>query len=125
VPQTLLIVDDADFMRYILRDLFTQAGLATIAEAGTREEAHALARSLQPDLIAVDTTYSALEGLALIRALSRSLPEARIIAAVRAGDHGATAAAAQAGADHTIAKPYDPTEVSILMRTLQEQPQLV
>jgi two-component system, chemotaxis family, chemotaxis protein CheY len=125
VRQTLLIVDDADFMRYILRDLFTRAGLSTIAEAGTRDEAQALARSLHPELIAVDTTCATFEGLALIRTLSLASPDARIIAAVRAADPDAIAAATRAGADHTIAKPYDPVDVAVLMRTLQAQPQLV
>jgi len=125
VAQTLLIVDNADFMRYILRDLFTRAGLSTIAEAGTRDEALALARSLRPELIAVDTTYSVIEGLALIRNLSLTLPGARIIAAVRAGDHDGAAAAIRAGADHTIAKPYDPADVSVLMRALQAKPEPV
>ncbi len=124
MSNTLLIVDDAEFMRYILRDLFAGAGLETVAEAGTRGEALDLARSLRPDIVVVDTTTESDDGLLLIREVSALLPEARIIAAVQAGAFDAAVAAGKAGADYTIVKPYDPTDVMILMRTLEAQPQM-
>jgi len=121
---SILIVDDAEFMRYVLRDLMAQDGLSTVAEAGSRAEALSLARSLRPEAIVVDTTHAGTGGLELVAELADMLPTARIVAAIRTGDPAGAAAARRAGAELTLVKPYDPEEVASLLAVLQSAPAL-
>ncbi len=122
MPQSILIVDDTEFMRYVLRDLLTLGGAGAVAEAGSRAEAHALTASLQPEVIVVDTAHVGDEGVALIAELVTVAPAARIVAVIRAGDPVTTTAARRAGAEFTLVKPYDPAEVASLLLELRAAP---
>ncbi|MBU0743604.1 response regulator [bacterium] len=122
VQLSILIVDDTGFMRYVLRDLLMQNGLSRVAEAGSRDEALALAASLRPEAVVIDTTHEGAGGPALVTEMAGVLPAARIVAVIRTGDPAAAAAASRAGAEFTVVKPYDPAEVASLLSSLRSEP---
>lgn len=125
MPETLLIVDDAEFMRYVLKDLLLREGIATVAEAGTRDEAMCLGRALRPGLVLVDVSRDILRRLDLLHELAALLPRSRFVAVVCEGDHETLREAGRLGADATLIKPYDPEDVRTLLRHLQSVPATV
>ncbi|MBC8422862.1 response regulator [bacterium] len=119
MPKSILIVDDTEFMRFVLRDLLTLGGVRSVAEAGSRAEALALSASLRPEVIVVDTTHVGDDGVALVAELAGVEAAARIVAVVGAGDPVTATAARRAGAEFTLVKPYDPAEVASLLLELR------
>jgi two-component system chemotaxis response regulator CheY len=122
VPLNILIVDDAEFMRFVLRDLLTLGGISGVAEAGSRDEALALAFSLRPEVVVVDTTHPGVGGVDLLAELGALHPAARRVAVIAAGDPALAVAARRAGAEFTLVKPYDPADVATLLLELQAAP---
>ncbi len=120
--ESLLIVDDAEFLRYSLRDLLHGEGIATVAEAGSRHEARSLGRALKPDAVLVDLSVSPAEGLDLLHEMTTLLPQARFVAVVLDGDRDTASAADRLGAEFTLDRPYDPGDVRDLLRQLRAAP---
>ena len=79
---TLLIVDDADFMRFVLGDLAREAGIAIIVEAGNAAEALDLQAALAPRLAVVDLSADAVVGEGLLGALLARDPDLAVAAVV-------------------------------------------
>ncbi len=115
---TLLIVDDTDFMRFVLGDLAREAGIAIIAEAGSATEALDLQAALEPHLAAVDLTADAVVGEALLGALLARDPDLALAAIVAPGDAEAAARARARGAREVLEKPYDPDAVHAALQRL-------
>src|SRR5687767_14233427 len=67
--RTVLICDDAVFMRTMLSDILTQAGFAVIGQAQTGGEAVAKFKELQPDLVTMDIVMPDMGGIDAVRAI--------------------------------------------------------
>lgn len=119
---TLLIVDDAEFMRFVLGDLAREAGIAIIAEAGDAAEALELQAALSPHLAAVDLTADAVVGEGLLAALLARDPDLALAAIVAPGDAVGASRARARGARETLEKPYDPAAVLAALRRLAAVP---
>jgi len=111
VNPTVLIVDDTEFMRFVLREILSEMGLGIIGEAGNAAEAKRLCDALEPDLIAVDLATPGLDGMDLLRDLRRRRPEARIAVITTLDRRDEARHALAAGADGLIIAPFDPHEV--------------
>jgi CheY-like chemotaxis protein len=59
----VLVVDDDDDQRYLLRRLFARAGITDVTEAVDGQDGIAAARAVDPDLIVLDLTMPVLSGL--------------------------------------------------------------
>jgi two-component system chemotaxis response regulator CheY len=108
---TVLIVDDAEFMRLMLRDILDEMGLKTVGEAGDGCEALDLYRRLQPDLVALDITMPGRDGIATLREILAVDPEARVVMITALGQKDKVLESIQAGARDFIVKPFDPERV--------------
>lgn len=117
---SVLIVDDTEFMRFVLREIMTDLAIGMIAEAGNAEEAAELAAVLAPDLAVVDFTDPGLDARAVIAALRECDPGLRVVAIVHHGDESGRALAAAAGAVGLVEKPFDPDAVAAVLRPLTE-----
>ncbi len=102
---TVLIVDDTELLRFLLRETLAELSLGLVAEAGTPEEAVRLAEALAPRLVVVDWTAT-VDPAALLGVLRRSCRDAVVAAAVPTGDRRLAAAARRAGADALLERPY-------------------
>ena len=105
----LLVEDDADLRRYIVR-LLREDGWE-VTEAPDAETA--LAIDFTPDLVLSDVMLPGVDGLALVRLLRANPALNRIpviLLTARAGPESA-AAGLTAGADDYIVKPFDPREL--------------
>jgi len=109
---TLVIVDDASFMRGALRHIAETAGHDVVGEAGDGEEAIALCRTLKPDAVTLDILMPGMDGLDTLEALKAEWPEARVIM-VSALDHEEKRREAMGlGAVGFIRKPFHPKDVT-------------
>ena len=112
MTQRILVVEDQEDNRRIIRDLLMSAGYelieATDGEAGVR-----LAETERPDLILMDIQLPVLDGHEATRRIKanpelRSIPIIVVTSYALSGDD---AKAAQAGCDAYVAKPFSPRQL--------------
>jgi len=103
----VLIVDDAVFMRIILRRILENAGYEVIGEASTGDEAVGQYSCLKPDLVTMDITMPSMDGIKATEEILRLDQEAIIIMVSALGQHNMVARAMEAGAKDFIVKPFN------------------
>ena len=102
----VLIVDDNDLNRKLVRDVLRAAGLDTL-EAATGEEAIRLAREELPDLVLMDIRLPDLDGTAALRRLRDEAATAQLPVVALTALRGAREALLEAGFDDCLEKPID------------------
>jgi two-component system chemotaxis response regulator CheY len=107
----ILIVDDAAFMRMMLRNILQKAGHEVVGEAENGLVAVEKYMSLQPDLVTMDITMPIMEGIQAARLIKESDPNAKIIMCSAMGQQGLIVQAIQAGAVDFIVKPFQEERV--------------
>ena len=118
-PRTVLLVEDTEDNRFMMRRLLEMAGYRVV-EAMNGEEAVKLAKSESPQLILMDLSLPVIDGLAATR-LIRKLPdfESTPIIAVSAHDTSDfQLEAIDAGCNSYVTKPIDFNELEELISQL-------
>jgi two-component system cell cycle response regulator DivK len=113
----ILVVEDQEDNRQILRDLLGNAGYEMI-EAEDGEQALAQAAKHRPDLILMDIQLPLMDGYEATRRLKAD-PALRAIPVIVATSYalsGDEAKARAAGCDAYVAKPYSPRALLAKMR---------
>jgi len=117
--RTILIVDDFDDTRLLLRTWLQKQGFRVVeAENGNR--AVAAAESNRPDLIIMDVEMPELDGLAATRKI-RELTNFEAVPIVAVSAYGAAQYrehALAAGCNEYVSTPFDPDELERLIRAL-------
>jgi CheY-like chemotaxis protein len=109
----VLIVDDHEAMRAMLRKVLDRAGVQSIRDAANGADAIALLEQSSADLILADLTMPGMDGLAFARRV-RGEPRwarARIVMLTGRGDAATAEAAQQAGIDLLLTKPVAPRDL--------------
>ena len=117
MTQRILVVEDTEDNRQIIRDLLSSVGYELI-EAMDGLEGVALAQSHQPDLILMDIQLPEIDGYEATRRI-RAIPElARvpIIAVTSYALSGDEAKTRAAGCDGYVAKPFSPRQLLAKVR---------
>ncbi|MEB3203499.1 MAG: response regulator [Candidatus Sericytochromatia bacterium] len=109
--KNILVVDDAAFMRLMLKDILTAHGFNVVAEAKTGVEAVALYQQHQVDLVTMDITMPEMDGLTATRHILNKDPKARIIVCSAMGQQAMVLEAIQSGARDFIVKPFQADRV--------------
>ena len=109
MSKRVLIVEDQEDNRAILRDLLSKSGYDLI-EATNGEEGVALAQSQRPDLILMDVQLPIIDGYEATRRIKsnaelRAIPVIAVTSYALSGDE---AKARAAGCDAYVAKPFSP-----------------
>jgi two-component system chemotaxis response regulator CheY len=115
VTRSILIVDDAAFMRMMLRDILVSAGYV-VYEAVDATDAVAKYESLRPDLVTMDITLPAGDGIEATAKIRATDPSARILMVSALGESRVMQAALDAGAVGYLVKPFQPDKVVELVR---------
>lgn len=108
---SVLICDDALFMRKLLTQVFTQAGYRVAGEAATGWEAVERFRALRPDLVTMDIVMPELGGIDAVREILAFEPDARIVMCSAMRQRSLMEEALEAGARDFIVKPFQPSRV--------------
>lgn len=107
----VLIVDDAHFMRSMIRDIFTSEGFDVAGEAADGEEAVRLYQELRPDLTTMDIVMPRMDGITALKEILELDPEAKVIMISALGQEPLIAEAIEAGARDFIVKPFQRSRV--------------
>ncbi len=108
---TVLVCDDAVFMRTMIADILTQAGLEVVGEADSGAQAVERYRTLRPDLVTMDIIMPEMGGIEAVRAITEFDPQARVLMCSAMGQQSLVAEAIQAGAKDFVVKPFQPSRV--------------
>jgi two-component system chemotaxis response regulator CheY len=111
MPKTILITDDALFMRVTLKNLLVNNGYEVVGEAVNGREAVEKYSSVKPDVVFMDITMPVMDGIAATRAIRDSDPDAKVIMCTAMGQKQMVMDAIQAGAKDFIVKPFSPQRV--------------
>jgi two-component system chemotaxis response regulator CheY len=107
----ILIVDDAIFMRNMLRNIFIESGFEIIGEASNGHEAVEQYKALSPDLTTMDIVMPGKNGIEALKDIMRADPKARVIICSALGQESLIIEAIEAGARDFIIKPFKPARV--------------
>ena len=114
------IVDDARFMRLVLRRILTQAGHEIVGEAKDGIEAIDLWAEKRPDVMTLDIVMPRKNGIEAVREIMSFDPNAKIIMVTALGQEAFVLDAIKAGAREFIIKPFRNEEiVKAVMKTVQ------
>ena len=108
---TVLITDDAIFMRTMIRDILTKGGYQVSGEASTGLEAVKKYEELKPDLVTMDIVMPEMGGIDAVREIIKNHPEAKILMCSAMGQQSLVIEAIQAGAKDFVVKPFQPSRV--------------
>jgi len=121
-PQTVLLVEDTEDNRFMMRRLLEMTGYRVV-EAMNGEEAVKLAKTESPNLILMDLSLPVIDGLAATR-LIRKLPEFKSTPIIAVSAHDTTdfqSEAIEAGCNTYVTKPIDFNELEELIAKLLQR----
>ncbi|EAX48538.1 response regulator receiver protein [Thermosinus carboxydivorans Nor1] len=102
----VLIVDDAAFMRMVLKNILTNNGFEVAGEAENGKEAVIKYTELKPDLVTMDITMPEMDGITAVKEIKKLDPQAKIIMCSAMGQQAMVIEAIKAGASDFIVKPF-------------------
>ena len=119
IPRTILVVDDFDDTRLLLRTWLQRRGFRVI-EAEDGIAAVHMAATESPDLIIMDMEMPLLDGLSATRRIRETdgLREVPIVAVSAYGADQFRDLALAAGCDEYVSTPFEPTALEVIIRTL-------
>ena len=107
----VLIVDDAAFMRMMIKNILSKSGYDIVGEAENGVQAVAKFKELKPDLVTMDITMPEMDGITAVKEIKKLDPTAKIIMCSAMGQQAMVIDAIQAGAKDFIVKPFQPNRV--------------
>ncbi len=107
MAKRVLIVDDAPFMRLLIKDAVIAAGHEVVGEAEDGEQGVALFLSAQPDVVTMDLVMPKMSGLQALREILKHDPRAKVIVISAVDQKLELKSAIAAGAFDFIVKPFD------------------
>lgn len=107
----VLLVDDASFMRMMLKNILVGAGYEIAGEADNGVKAIELFKTLKPDLVIMDIIMPEMGGIDAVREIVKVNPTAKILICSSMGQQSLVVEAIQAGAKDFIVKPFQPSNV--------------
>ena len=116
MPLRVMIVDDALFMRNMLKDICERAGFEVVAESDNGETALELYREHRPDLVTMDIVMPRRSGIEALRDIVADDPEARVVMVSALGQDSLVLEAVEAGARDFIVKPFREDKVVDIIR---------
>jgi DNA-binding NtrC family response regulator len=120
----LLIVDDEEASRYGMRRALTTLGY-NVSEAGSAEEARALLKQLQPDLMLLDVNLPGMSGLEFLRELKSQGADGPLVIIITAhGSERMAVEAVKSGAYDYLSKPFELDDLRLVVKNAAETTQL-
>ena len=107
----VLIVDDATFMRMMLRDILSKNGFEIVGEAENGKIAVQMYEELKPDVVTMDITMPEMDGIAAVKEIKTTYPDAKVVMVSAMGQQAMVIEAIRSGAADFIVKPFQPDRV--------------
>ena len=107
----ILVVDDAAFMRMMIKDILTKNGYEVAGEAENGSVAVSKYSELKPDLVLMDITMPEKDGIQALKEIKKLDGSATVIMCSAMGQQAMVIEAIQSGAKDFIVKPFQPERV--------------
>ena len=107
----IMLVDDAAFMRMMVKDALTKAGYTDLIEAQDGAEAVEKFNAENPDLVFMDITMPNKDGLETLKEIKAAHPNANIVMCSAMGQEAMVIEAIKSGAKDFIVKPFKPDRI--------------
>ena len=121
MSRTVLIVDDAIFMRTMIADILKSAGFEVVGEASDGVEVVEKFKELHPDLVMMDIVMPKRSGIDAVKGIVAMDPTAQVVMCSALGQETLVMEAIQAGAKDFIVKPFKPESVVVTLRKALEK----
>lgn len=110
--KNIMVVDDAAFMRMMVRDVVTKAGHTVVGEAENGAKAVEQYKACKPDVVFMDITMPEMTGIEAVKAIKAFDAGAKIIMCSAMGQQAMVVEAIQSGAIDFIVKPFQPERLA-------------
>ena len=107
----VLVVDDAAFMRMMIKDILQKNGFEVIGEGSNGIQAVELYKQEKPDVVTMDITMPDMDGIEAVKQIKAFDPNAKIIMCSAMGQQSMVMDAIKAGARDFIVKPFQADRV--------------
>ncbi|MBR1860345.1 MAG: response regulator [Lachnospiraceae bacterium] len=111
MAKNILIVDDAAFMRMMIKDILSKNGYNVAGEAENGAKAVEKYKELTPDLVLMDITMPEMDGIQALKAIKGVDAGAKVIMCSAMGQQAMVIESIQAGAKDFIVKPFQQDRV--------------
>lgn len=111
MAKNIMVVDDAAFMRMMIKDILTKNGYNVIGEAENGAKAVEKYNELKPDLVLMDITMPEMDGIQALKTIKGADASATVIMCSAMGQQAMVIEAIQAGAKDFIVKPFQADRV--------------
>ncbi|WP_078555328.1 response regulator [Bacillus alkalicellulosilyticus] len=108
---SVLIVDDAAFMRMMIKDILTKNGFEIAGEAANGAEAIEKYKELKPQLVTMDITMPEMDGIQALKEIKKIDSNAKVIMCSAMGQQAMVIDAIQSGAKDFVVKPFQADRV--------------
>ncbi len=107
----ILIVDDAMFMRTVLKEILVAEGYEIAGEACNGLEAIDMTKELQPDIVTLDITMPDMDGVTALPQILAACPNTKVIMCTAMGQQQLVIEAIKNGAKDFVVKPFTKSRV--------------
>ena len=111
MAKSILICDDAAFMRVMIKDILTKNGYEVAGEAENGLKAVEKYNETKPDLVMMDITMPEMDGIQALKKIKEADPAANIIMCSAMGQQAMVIESIQSGAKDFIVKPLQADRV--------------
>ena len=111
MSKRVLIVDDAAFMRMMIKDILSKNGYDVVGEAENGAKAIEKYKELTPDLVVMDITMPEVDGITAVKEIKQINADSKIVMCSAMGQQAMVIESIQAGAKDFIVKPFQAERV--------------
>ena len=116
----ILLVDDAAFMRMMIKNSLTKGGFAdcTFVEAQDGMEAVKKFEEENPDLVIMDITMPNMDGLQALKKIREAHTDAKVVMCTAMGQESMVVDAIKSGAKDFVVKPFNAERITSTVKTI-------
>lgn len=114
----IMLVDDAAFMRMMVKKALTESGYSDFIEAQDGAEAVQKYESEKPDMVIMDITMPNMDGLQALKKIRENDPSAKVVMCTAMGQEAMVVDAIKSGAKDFIVKPFNAERVVSTVKSI-------
>ena len=116
----IMIVDDAEFMRMVIKDILLIHGHEVVAEVGDGEEALQIYIEIKPDIVLMDIIMPDMDGKEALKKILAVDPDAKVVMCSSLGQQAVITESMKIGAMGFIVKPFEPDGMMDVIKKIAE-----
>lgn len=106
-----IVIDDAAFLRELVKNILLEKGMRFLGEAGDGEVGVQLALTTLPDLVVIDMVMPKKNGIQAIQEIKSQNSDIKILVCSTLDDELLIRQAKEAGADEYLMKPFSKNQI--------------